>query len=100
MCVKTSGDIHFRKIIKMNRYSKCVQYLESKFNHNKDGFVLDKIGMTADEVRTAMRKYSQEKIEFKPVPKTKPNLTPTEKTELLQMLEKNFQCPKSLKNSA
>jgi transcriptional regulator of acetoin/glycerol metabolism len=31
--------------------------LESKLNHDKDGFVLDKIGMTADEVRIAMRKY-------------------------------------------
>lgn len=75
----------------MNRYSECVQYLESKFNHNNDGFVLDKIGMTADEVRIAMKKYSQEKIEFEPVQKTKSRLTPTEKTELLQMLEKKFQ---------
>lgn len=41
----------------MNRYSRCVQYLESKLNHDKDGFVLDKIGMTADEVRIAMSKY-------------------------------------------
>jgi transcriptional regulator of acetoin/glycerol metabolism len=41
----------------MNRYSKCVKYWESKLNHDKEGFVLDKIGMTADEVRMAMRKY-------------------------------------------
>lgn len=50
----------------MSRYSRCVQYLESKFNHNKDGFVLDKIGMTADEVRIAMRKYCNGIVKRKP----------------------------------
>lgn len=50
----------------MNRYSRCVQYLESKFSHNKDGFVLDKIGMTSDEVRIAMAKYCNGIVKRKP----------------------------------
>ena len=39
----------------MNRYSRCVAYWESKFNPKDE--TLSKIGMTADEVRMAMRKY-------------------------------------------
>lgn len=50
----------------MSRYSRCVKYLESKLNHNKDGFALDKIGMTADEVRVAMRKYCNGIVKRKP----------------------------------